>query len=220
MGASHLLVETNWVVACYAPAHLKASAALELLKKATEGALVPHVPGICLSEARATIRRKSQPRSHLDPVRAYLRWAKDRNRVATGADETVRRVLDSYENEVLNDLEGLEESIASLRREKGVDVFALTEEMLERALVLGIEQLELQPFDLSILAAILTRASEIKKADPEAEVFFCELDTDLQPWDRDGNSKQNLSKLYEEAHLWVYSDFAMTSRRSPAGWAK
>jgi hypothetical protein len=179
-----------------------------------------HVPGICLSEARTAIHRKFQPRGHVDPMRTYLRWAKGRNKVAGDADEMVRRVLDAYENEVLTDLEGLEQALAGLREERGIDVFALTEEMLERALALGTEKLELQPFDNSILAAILTRASEIRRANPETEVFFCELDSDLQPWDRDGNRKLALSRLYDDAKLWVHSDFTMTYPERPADWNK
>jgi hypothetical protein len=220
MGTHHAFVETNWVIDCYAPAHLKVPAALELLKNANAGAVTVHVPGICLSEARATIRRKFQPRSHADPIRTYLRWARDKGQVAADADGTVRSILDAYENEVQNHLERLEELMADLRKQKGVEAFPLTEEMLERALALGTEKLELQPIDNSILAAILSRANGIRKTDPEAELFFCELDGDLQPWDRDGNRKLALSKLYDDAHVWVYSDFTMTSPERPADWDK
>jgi hypothetical protein len=220
MRASHVFVETNWVVACYAPAHLKVPAALELLKLATDGSITLHVPGICLSEACSTIRRKFQPRSHLDPVRSYLRWAKTKNKAVAETEAAMRRLLDTYENEVLTDLEHLEQAVGSLRSEKGVKAFSLTEEMLEKALALGLEKLELQPFDNSILAAILTRASELEKADPDADLSFCELDSDLRPWDSDGNRKPTLAKLYDEAPVWVYGDFTLTSPARPKNWPK
>jgi hypothetical protein len=220
MGSSHVFVETNWVIACYAPAHLKVPAALELLKKAAAGTIALHVPGICLSEASSTIRRKFQPRSHLDPVRSYLRWAKEKNKTVAESEAAVRRILDIYENEVLSDLEHLEDAIGNLRNEKGVNVFALTEAVLERTLALGTEKLELQPFDNSILAAILTRSSDIRKGDPEAECFFCELDSDLRPWDRDGNRKLTLAELYDEAHVWVYGDFTMAYPERPEDWLR
>jgi hypothetical protein len=218
MATKHVFVETNWVVDSYAPRHLKVPAALELLKAANAGALSLHLPGLCLSEARSAIRRKFQPRNQADPIRTYLRWARSEGQLTPDADETVRRTLDTYENEVQNHLEHLEEAIAGARNEKGVSVFALTEEMHEKAITLSLEKLELQPFDSSILASILTRADQLRKADPQVEMCFCEMDGDLQPWDKNGKPKPILAGLYDESRVWVYSDFTMTSPERPPNW--
>jgi len=43
------------------------------------------------------------------------------------------------------------------------------------------------------------------------DLAFCELDSDLQPWDKNGRTKQPLAALYDSAGVWVYGDFAMES---------
>jgi hypothetical protein len=55
--------------------------------------------------------------------------------------------------------------------------------MLTRSVDLVSETaLNLNPFDLSILAAILTRGAALRGQ--SHDVSFCTLDADLQPWDR------------------------------------
>ncbi|HXY24284.1 MAG TPA: hypothetical protein VEI73_06510 [Candidatus Acidoferrum sp.] len=185
--------------------------------KANAGEIELHIPGICLSEAPKPMRTKFQPRRHADAIRAYLRKAREEDKLTTETDLAVRQTLDRYEEDVLRHLERLEESIATLRKENGVDVFSLSEPMLERGLSLGLERLELKPFDNAVLAAILVRAAEIKKGAPASELYFCELDTDLQPWDSNGNIKPPLAKLYDDARICVYGDFSMTSPQRPDG---
>jgi len=220
MGAKHVFVETNWVVDCFAPAHFATPSARALLQLAQDGSLTLHVPAICLSEARTVIRRKFQPRNQADPLRNYLRWAKEKKEIEPRAEEVVRQSLDRYEGIVLAELESLERVVGGLKNEKGVDVFRLTENMLELALSLGTERLELRPFDDAILPAILTRAAETIQQQGDAELFFCELDGDLQPWDKNGNIKPALAQLYDAAHIWVYGDFEMTSPVRPHDWTK
>ena len=89
--------------------------------------------------------------------------------------------------------------------------------MLERAVDLSLQELNLLPFDLSILAAILVRSSELLQQG-EGDLAFCELDKDLQPWDKEGNPKQRLLDLYDSVRLWVYSDFALQYPVKPAEW--
>jgi len=80
--------------------------------------------------------------------------------------------------------------------------------MLVRAVELSTQNLDLKPFDQAILAAVLVRAEELGDQGAD-DVAFCELDGDLQPWDKNGRSKQPLTDLYDSAQLWVYGDFAM-----------
>lgn len=87
---------------------------------------------------------------------------------------------------------------------------------MERSVSLATE-LELKPFDNSILAAVLVRASELVKTG-ETDIAFCELDGDLLPWDKNGNFKPALTRLYDEAHVWVYGDFTMTTPEAPENW--
>lgn len=66
--------------------------------------------------------------------------------------------------------------------------------MLERAVSLSMLDLSLNVFDQAILAAVLVRAEELQ-AGGETDLCFCELDADLQPWDKHGNLKQALAGM-------------------------
>jgi hypothetical protein len=89
--------------------------------------------------------------------------------------------------------------------------------MLEQSISLATEKLDLKPFDNSILAAVLVRAHEMLK-EGENDLVFCELDGDLQPWDKNGNTKPVLTRLYHDAHVWVYGDFTRTTPEPPGNW--
>jgi hypothetical protein len=80
--------------------------------------------------------------------------------------------------------------------------------MLVRAIELSTENLDLKPFDQAILAAVLVHAEALRDSGAD-EVSFCELDGDLQPWDKSARVKQPLAALYDSAGVWVYGDFAM-----------
>jgi len=103
-----------------------------------------------------------------------------------------REVLDRFERQVHAELRKLDDIIASLRREPGLEVFPLNETMLERAVDLCTLDLSLKPFDQAILAAVLVRAEELRRAG-EAGLCFCETDSDLQPWDKHGDVKRPLT---------------------------
>jgi len=193
---------------------------MSLLDKAKGGSLTIHVPGVCLSEGRNVIRKKFQPRYPLDPLRKYIRWAGDKSEIDDTTADTVRRLLERYERFVSAELDNLETTVGDFMKAPGVEVFPLSEPMLERSLTLTNEKLDLHAFDNSILAAILTRAEEIKAHDRACELFFCTLDGDLQPWDKNGNMKQVLRRLYDQANVWVYGDFEMSSHERPDDWPK
>jgi hypothetical protein len=48
---------------------------------------------------------------------------------------------------------------------------------------------------------------------------FCDTDEHLHPWDKEGRVKTTLLAAYDNAHLWVYEDFTLTtpSRRPRFG---
>ncbi len=128
-----------------------------------------------------------------------------------------RRVLDQFEALVKRDLDNLEARLDALKAEKGLDIFALSAEMLERSISLTTEKVDLKPYDNSILAAILARAHELLE-EGENDLALCELDGDLQPWDKNGNTKPALARLYDEARVWVYGDFTMTTPEPAESW--
>jgi hypothetical protein len=204
----HVFVETNWVVAYAAPAHLQLPAALTLAQRAEAGELRLYIPSACLTEARYPIRTKFHPRTPADSLRKYLAWATTDGTVNAEDCGTVRRVLDRYEAAVLTELDNLDVRLRLLQNHPGVEVFPLRDEMLVRAVELSTQNMDLKPFDQSILAAVLVRAEALRDQGAH-DVSFCELDGDLQPWDKNGRGKQPLKGLYDSAGVWVYGDFAM-----------
>lgn len=149
-------------------------------------------------------------------MREFLKWAKANGHLETKVVEDTRQVLDQFEHLVKPDLDNLEARLEGLKNEKGFHIFPLSAEMLERSISLTTEA-DLKPFDNSILAAVLVRAHGLLK-DGETDLAFCELDGDLQPWDKNGNGKPVLTRLYNEARVWVYGDFTMTTREPPENW--
>jgi len=116
------------------------------------------------------------------------------------------------------ELERLDQHLTVLSSSRGVEVFPLNEEMLRRSTELALLDLELGPFDQCILAAILVRAEELWAAG-ERDLSFCELDADLQPWDKQARAKQPLTRLFDEARIWVYKDFLLDKPTRPPDWA-
>jgi hypothetical protein len=121
------------------------------------------------------------------------------------------------EQQVHADLLALDQSLKELLDDPALDVFPLDSSMLERTLALTSERLDLHPFDQAVLGAVLVRA-ETLRANGADQFAFCELDSDLQPWDKKGDSKQPLTDLYDAAGVWVYGDFVMKTPRRPDGW--
>ena len=108
-------------------------------------------------------------------------------------------MLDQFEQLVKQDLDNLEARLEGLKTERGFHVYPLTTEMLERSISLTTE-IDLKPFDNAILAAVLVRSHELLK-EGENDLAFCELDGDLQPWDKNGNIKPVLTRLYDNARV-------------------
>jgi hypothetical protein len=79
------------------------------------------------------------------------------------------------------------------------------------------KKLALNPFDQTILASILVRAEQLV-SDGATDLAFCELDSDLQPWDKRNNRKDELADLYDRARVWVYGDFLLETPAIPADW--
>jgi predicted nucleic acid-binding protein len=214
----HIFVETNWVVDYAAPAHHQKPAARSLLDRAHAGELRLYLPATCLSEARRTIQ-KFKPRHEADAIRSFIRWERMASgKISDADDAVVRRVLDMFETKVHGDLKRLDVTLSSLRGHDGIEVFALDEAMLDRSIDLSGGDLDLlKPFDQTILAAVLVRAERLRVTG-EVDISFCELDADLQPWDRRGNPKAPLKQMYDAAGIWVYGDFDLNEPARPADW--
>ena len=201
----HVFVETNWLVDYAAPAHHRISQAEVLLNSAARGRIRLYLPSICISEARRPLLENYQPRSTADRVRAFLRWAKREGVVSNSDADATRRVLDTMESRIKTDLARLDDVFRSLGNTAGLEILNLSQQMLEQCTDLSYLKLGLGPFDQAILASVLVKAREIADAG-EGPSAFCELDSNLQPWGKEG-PKDKLKQLYDEAQLWVYGGF-------------
>jgi hypothetical protein len=119
-----------------------------------------------------------------------LLWGKEQKLISPDQETQTRVVLDKMESSVRNDLNRLDERLTELKTVKGLKIFDINKEMLERCSALSFEKLGLQPFDQAILASILIRAEELT-ASGEKNLAFCELDSDLQPWQERNNKRMS-----------------------------
>lgn len=213
----HVFVETNWVVDCTAPAHNKVQAALDLLGRGAGGEIQLHLPSICLAESRNPLHSKFQTRHAADRLRQFVTWAVLANRLTAEQAGVIRNGIDLMENLVKTDLQKIEVTLRDLKQARGLEIFSMSEAMLARSTELCFELPDLKPYDQAVLAAVLVRAEELLKSG-ERELVFCELDSDLQPWDKIGDSKTKLTELYDRANVWVYGDYLLQAPEMPAGW--
>ena len=201
-----VFVETNWVVDIVAPAHLQRPQAAQLLSLAESGEFELHLPAICLTEARETIPRRFNPRTDSEDLRKFVKWAKKERKLTTEDANASFRVFDKFDGLVTNELRKVPERLIELAKHPNLNVFPLSESMLERQVSIGEMDTLLKPYDMAVLAAILVRAEDLQQQG-HSWVGFCELDSDLQPWDKNGVLKPILSDLYNASRIWVYRDF-------------
>jgi len=128
----HVFVETNRVYSFSAPAHHKVRAAVKILDRAREGEIRIHLPSVCLTEVRRPILTKCQPGKEADAIRQFLLWARAEHVVSPEQDQSTREVLVLFEQRVRAELRGLEDSLASLFQTNGLELFPLSERMLEK----------------------------------------------------------------------------------------
>ena len=213
-----VFVETNWVVDIVAPAHLQSQQASQLLSLAEAGEFELYLPAICLTEARETIPRRFTPRSRSEDLRKFVQWAKRQGKMTTEDANAAFRVFDKFDGLVANELTKVPERLIELAEHPNLNVFPLSESMLERQVYIGAMDTSLKPYDLAVLAAILVRAEDLQQQE-HSWVGFCELDSDLQPWDKNGALKPILSDLYNASRVWVYQDFLVEDvDELPQGW--
>lgn len=207
----HVFVESNWVFSSCAPKHLRRPAAERLLERARAGELRLYLPAVCLREGGDAIRKKCQPRVP-DEMRSFLATARREGQLSSESADGVTQALELYRARVTRELHVLNDTLEAVRTTPGVEAFALSEVMLERAIQLRADGVnDLKPFDEAILAAVLVKARALRDqhaAETDFSIAFCTLDGDLKPWARDGTRREPLASLYDQEMLTVYPDFA------------
>jgi len=203
----HLFVETNWLHDYAAPAHHKVPAAVTLLKRARRGEFILHVPNVSFAEARQAIQAKCQPVDG-PGIHRYIRWANKNGELNDEQAEDAHRLAERYVQDIRKELSAVPSILKEVAGFSCVKMFAMDDEMLDLANELALERVAQKPFDHAILAGILVSSSRLWNRG-ERGISFAELDSDLQPWGTKGAPKDDLQKLYDDAHIWVYSDFTL-----------
>jgi hypothetical protein len=210
----HVFVETNWLVTLAAPASNPRPDALELRDSARDGRIRIYLPACCISEASQTIRKKFQPRE-AGRLRSFVEWAVENEHLDHKTAESARTMLSSFEGRVGSGLAKLKDTLRAITIAAGVDVLPLDDAVLDMSLDLHFKEVELSEFDRAVLATVLTKGRSLRESG-ETDVSFCGLDSDLWPWEKKtGRPRGELKKLYDDAGVWVYSDFTLSSPKRP-----
>ncbi len=209
----HVFVETNWLVTVAAPARNPTPAALELLDAAKNGDVRIHIPTCCFGEAKKTIRQKFQPKE-ADKLRGYLQWAVEQKVLDEQAAESTRGVLTSFVGSVTSKLAHLNDTLRDITTTAGIVTVPLDDAILDMSLELHFKEIDLSEFDRAVLAAVLVKGRHLRESG-EADVNFCSLDSGLLPWQKRGEPRPELMGLYDDAGVWVYSDFTLTNPERP-----
>jgi len=203
----HVFVETNWLHAYAAPAHHKVPDAVTLLERAQLGEFILHIPNVSFGEARQSIQSKCQPVDG-PGVRRYIRWAKENGELNEGQARDAHQLAEKYVQSISRDLSAVPSALKEVAGLPCVGMFAFDDEMLDFANQLALTKIAQKPFDHAILAGVLVSSSRLWKLG-ERGISFAESDSDLQPWGQKGVPKDDLRKLYDDAHVWVYGDFTL-----------
>jgi len=214
---SHVFVETNWLYACAAPAHHKVSAAVELLEGAKRGEFVLHIPNASFAEALQSIQTKCQPVDG-PGIHRYVRWAHKNGELDDKQAEIAHQLADKYLRAITKELGAVPEILSKVAGLSCVRMFAFDDEMLNLANRLSLTKVAQKPFDHAILAGILVSSARLWSQGART-IAFAEADGDLQPWGARGSPKEDLRKLYDDAHVWVYNDFTLQFPPRPADFA-
>ena len=124
-------------------------------------------------------------------------------------------MLQSFEGHVGSGLATLNDKLLEITNAAGVEVLPLDGPMLDMSLELHFKEIELSEFDRAVLATVLTKGRSLRDSG-ETDVSFCGLDSDLWPWEkRTRRARAEFKKLYDDAGVWVYSDFTLTRPERP-----
>lgn len=204
----HVFVETNWLHAYAAPAHHKVPEAVELLERAQRGEFFLHIPNVSFREALQSIQANCKPADDGPGIHRYIRWAQKSGELNEEQASDAHQLADRYVQSIKKELTAVPSVLKEVAGLPCVRMFALDDEMLDFANQLALTKVAQKPFDHAILAGVLVSSSRLWNQG-ERGISFAETDSDLQPWGQKGAFKDDLRKLYDDAHVWVYGDFTL-----------
>ena len=162
---------------------------------------------MCFAEARLSIQTKCQPVDG-PGVHRYIRWAHKQGELTDEQARDAHQLADKYVQAINRELSSVPSILKEVAGLSYVEVFALDDEMLDLANQLALRKAAQKPFDHAILAGVLVASLRLWNQ-AERGISFAEIDSDLQPWGPKGGPKDDLRKLYDQAHIWVYGDFTL-----------
>jgi hypothetical protein len=189
-----------------------------LWDSASHGRIRIYLPACCISEAKKTIRQKYQPKE-ADRLRSFVQWAFEKRYLDHETSESAMKMLSSFEGHVRSGIDKVNDTLLNITKAAGVEVLPLDDVALGMSVELHFKEVVLSEFDRAVLATVLTKGRSLH--DGETDVSFCGTDSDLWPWEKKtGRPRGELKKLYDDAGVWVYSDFTLTSPEPPEGFGQ
>jgi hypothetical protein len=173
-------------------------AAVALIGRAQQGEFVLRIPNACFAEAHQSIQTKCQPVDG-PGIRRYIRWAHKNRELSDEQAEKAHHLAEKYLRDITIELSAVPAILKEVANLSCV-MFALDDEMFDLANQLSLTKVAQKPFDHAILAGILVSSSRLWKQG-ERGISFAETDGDLQPWGSKGAPKDDLRKLYDDAHV-------------------
>jgi len=173
-----------------------------------------HIPNVSFAEARQSIQSKCQPVDG-PGIHRYIRWAQNNGELNEEQATEAHQLAEKYVQSINRELSAVPSALKEIAGLPCVRMFAFDDEMLSLANQLALTNVARKPFDHAILAGVLISCSRLWNQG-EREISFAELDSDLQPWGQKGATKDDLRKLYDDAHVWVYGDFTLQFPPRPA----
>ena len=124
-------------------------------------------------------------------------------------------MLSTFQGRVTSELDRLKDTLHEITSAAGVEILPLDDAMLKMSIDLQFTEIKLDTFDRAVLTAVLTKGRELRDGGA-TDVNFCTRDSDLLPWEKKtGRPLDELKKLYDDAGVWVYSDFTLASPLRP-----
>src|SRR2546427_831207 len=100
--ASHVFVETNWVVDIAAPVLSRNQDAMALHERARAGEVQLHLPAVCLVEARKVVATRGV-RADLNPIRSFVRDSRAEGVINAVEAEASFKLLTRFQQYVIKE---------------------------------------------------------------------------------------------------------------------
>lgn len=208
----HVFVETNWLVEIVGPPHKQKKSAVELLARAQAGDIELLIPSVCIQEARNVLNGKVKKgvRGVAREFNEFLKWARINGAVREELISAGFSLVSVFESRVANYIEkDAEKSLEAIRFTPGVKVFPLDEQIISRMLEISVSPFfNLQPMDQAVFASVLAAGKKLYSVSGQTSLF-CEMDSDLQPWDKNGDKRPSFFNSYHDAGVRVIEDFVI-----------